>query len=377
MKKIIGLMLSISVMLSQISLATAEMSPADNIRVHGSYITSIDDVVKVDGVTMVQARVLAATLGISLVWDEVTRAVVMEGNGVTVSTTQDSYFLFTNTGMITVSQPMVIINNVTYVPLRTFAELFGSRVEWNSATKETDLYIKNAKQAEKYPTYNPDALNYTDYSLLMKSQNTVQEEPEVSSLVQSVQPQAAPSATASSAPAKSSSGKVFYSQKQTEWNFKNDGRGYCWVCCYAMAISAATGKTVTPRMVADVNLRKGDDAYMHHADVIAEFGVQFVKALDTNSTYFERYDAAKGATYIKAENDAQAIEAIKEALDRNPQGVMVRYTIYPHTLFAVGYSGNTIYFHEPAYADSDSVSFDQTCLKQYKISDLDFIQVVK
>ena len=115
---------------------------------------------------------------------------------------------------------------------------------------------------------------------------------------------------------------------------------------------------------------------MQHANVIAEFGVSFTSALNDTSSYFAKYDSWRGATYIKAENNEQAVAALKEALDKNPQGVMVRFTVYPHTLFAVSYSGDTIYFNEPAYDDGASIPFEKTCLKKYKLSDLDYLQVI-
>ena len=79
--------------------------------------------------------------------------------------------------------------------------------------------------------------------------------------------------------------------------------------------------------------------------------------------------------------------ALREALLLHPEGVMVRYAGYPHTMVAVAYEGDIILFNDPApstsgaYSDTgkyQAVPFAKTCVaaKGFKLSDITFIQAI-
>lgn len=322
------------------SLAMAEDS--QRVRVHGLADLEINDAITLNGSAMVSIRSLATALGMELIWLENVKTVVLWNDAVELRAVINNPEAQINSKTVMLSQAPVIIDGYTYLPLRNVAEAANAEVVWDAESNVTDIYIKN-KSADN--ANNSLSVKDSGNALAAVQNNN-------------------------------SFGKEFYSQPQAEWGFANKGSGYCWVCAYAMAITSATGRRVTPPMVAAVNAKSGSGAYMQHANVVSEFGVSFTSALEDSSPYFGRYDSWRGATYIKASDDSEAIAAIKAALDKNPQGVMVRYTVYPHTIFAVGYSGDTIYFHEPAYENGAAMTFDQTCLKKYKISDLDYLQAI-
>ena len=180
---------------------------------------------------------------------------------------------------------------------------------------------------------------------------------------------------------------TFFFQNQAAWQFPNYGSGYCWTVSYAMLLSDVLGYTVTPVEVADVNeAAGGSGSYCSHWKIANAFGVDFISALDTDSPYYGGRDSNSGGTFVNCSNDYEAIQAIKEALDRNPAGVMVRYNDYPHTMVAVGYEGDTVFFNEPmqisrSYADYSSkecVTFDETCIGASGISigDITFMQAL-
>lgn len=309
------------------------------VKVHGSVNMEIDNAVTVNGSTMVPIRPLSEILNMELIWLENLQTVVLWNDEMELRAQINNENAQINSETVKLSQAPVLIDGNTYLPLRNIAEAAEAEVLWDAGSNTIDVVVNNKSQNNV--SLNTAVKTYVNYE-----------------------------------PHNNSGGMAFYSQPQAEWGFANNGSGYCWVCCYAMAITSATGRTVTPPMVAAVNEKSGSGSYMQHGNVMSEFGVSFTSALDESSPYFSRYDSWRGSTYINASSDAEAIAAIKAALDKNPQGVMVRYTIYPHTLFAVGYSGDTIYFHEPAYENGAAMTFDQTCLKKYNISDLDFIQAI-
>lgn len=336
MKNFMKLSLIISMLILSIIHASAEdIKP---IYVHGVENVVIDNAITIENSTMVPIRTLAEALGLEVMWLPKTKSVVLWNDETEVRATIDETDIQVNLEKEILSQPPVMIGDSVYLPLRGIAEIIKASVEWNSETGTIDVYMN--KDNVKNDKVN---LNVLQSGISTYNKN---------------------------------SDKTFYYQSQSEWNFENNGRGYCWVCSYAMAITRTTGNIVTPSDVAEVNSRSGNGAYMQHSAIAEEFNIAFVPALDEDSEYFEKYDAWRGATYINAEDEVATKEALKEALNKYPQGVMVRYTIYPHTMLAVGYDENDIYFYEPAYEYGEYVTFDKTCLKKYKLSDLDYIQAI-
>lgn len=290
------------------------------IMIYGQKNAEISNAVVHNDVTMVPVRSFAESVGMEIIWFEESKTVVLWNDDTEIRAKIGEVSAEIKGENVKLSSAPMIIDGLTYLPMRNFAESINAEVVWNNGN--TDVYLAS---------YKPKT--YSD----------------------------------------NSGGKVFYSQRNSEWGFPNDGSGYCWVCAYGMIISETLGSNVTPDKIAEVT----GGAYVHHGNIMDAFGTKFVKALPDNSPYFDKYESWRGATYIKADSDEETISALKAALDNNPDGILVRYTIYPHTLYAIGYEGDTIYFNESAYKDSANVTFEDTCLKKYKISDLDFIQAIR
>ncbi len=237
--------------------------------------------------------------------------------------------------------PCIYISNRPFVAARDLATVFGYALKFNADTNTV------------YFGYSPDMISET---VLQAAQE-----------------------------------KAYYFQNQDEFALPSFGSGYCWTCSYAMLISNVVGYEVTPTDVAAVNSSNGSSgAYCHHLKIADEFGVKFVSALDTKSLYYKGRDSVSGGTYIEnpTKDDVITIAAIKEALDLHPEGIMVRYADFPHTMVAVGYDGDIILFNDPAGAASGTYSstgryhavpFSETCvaMKGFSISDVTFIQAIE
>ena len=173
---------------------------------------------------------------------------------------------------------------------------------------------------------------------------------------------------------------TFFYQSQPDIALENNGRGYCWVCSYAMILSDLTGKTILPSDVGQYNIDKGyaGNYISSHAGIIDSFGCEFIPALPKDSKYYAGFNLSnkRGETMLKVETDEDAANAIKEALDANHKGVLVRYEKYPHTMVAVGYDDNGIYFNDPGIKNGEHVTFEETCLKNFKLSDISYIQAI-
>lgn len=185
-------------------------------------------------------------------------------------------------------------------------------------------------------------------------------------------------------------GQAYYFQNQAEFNLPSFGSGYCWTCSYAMLITNVTGLRITPSDVAAVNLTKSSSgAYCYHSEIVKAFNVEFVSALSQSSPYYAGRDSVSGGTYINnpQKDDSVVRAALKEALTLHPEGVMVRYAAFPHTMVAVACEGDIILFNDPApsvsgaYSDTgryQGVPFSETCVagKGFVLSDITFIQAL-
>ena len=324
--------------------------------------------VVVDNVIMVEVRPLAEALGLDVKWSQNTQSVKLTNSriGVVLKVGYDVMTVSDLTGngdgdMNQIYLPAVpmAIDGAAFVPVRSVAEAVGAEVIWDSAESAVKLsrngYIYRDLAS---PVIMPSSISSTGIS------NT-----------------GIPNAIGRN------SGHTFYFQNQSDWNFPSYGSGYCWTVSYAMLISDVTGTTVTPVDVAKVNEASGGSgSYCYHWDIVDKFGVKFISALDESSPYYGGRDSNSGGTKIKCSSEYQAVQAIKEALDRNPAGVMVRYADYPHTMVAVGYQGDTIFFNEPmqvsrSYMETspkENVTFDETCVgkRGIDIEDITFIQAL-
>ena len=182
---------------------------------------------------------------------------------------------------------------------------------------------------------------------------------------------------------------TYYFQNQAEFALPNFGSGYCWTTSYAMLISNAKGERITPVDVANVNISSGyNGEYCYHSKIAQSFDVRFVNALPSGSLYYAGREDTSGGTYISnpLKQDDVVRSALREALTLHPEGVMVRYAAYPHTMVAVAFDGDIILFNDPAapggsyseVGNYHAVPFNQTCVgaRGFKLSDITFIQAI-
>ena len=236
--------------------------------------------------------------------------------------------------------PCIYINNTLVVAARDIATVFGYALKYNVETNTV------------YFGYSPDMIS-----------ESVRE---------------------------SAYSKAYYFQNQSDFALPSYGSGYCWSCSYAMLITNVTGTEVTPDDIASINNDNGSSgAYCHHMQIADEYGLRFVSALPQRSIYYGGRDSLSGGTFIEnpTKNDAVTIAALKEALDLHPEGIMVRYADFPHTMVAVAYDGDIVLFNDPAPSSQSSYSttgkyqavpFSETCvaMRGYSLSDVTFIQAM-
>ena len=368
--RIFSSVLSLSIFAA--SSAFAQGSPV-SINVNGTTVAFAQAPVIRDGTTIADLKVLASAMGFRYAWYESLCSATVSNSYLSLCFTEGNDYM-TISDLTGTSSFEYEPRKLSVVPSRSGASLLVSVRDIASAfgyalsfdTQTATVYIGN------------DAMNYSvspadDYSVAAAGKSVAE-----------------PGYVSTNEPQKTAGGHTYYFQNQKEFSLDGYGSGYCWVCSYAMLISDVTGSRVTPADVARVNLtRTSNGAYCYHFDIARSFGVHFVSALSESSGYYGGRDMISGGTLINNpdKSDAVAAAAIREALALHPEGVMVRYADFPHTMVAVGYSGDTILFNDPAPTSSSAysetgryngVAFEKTCVakKGFRLADLTFIQAI-
>lgn len=315
--------------------------------------------------TLVPVRDFCEQAGYTVIWNgEMREVIVLNDDVKVIMTIGNNNIQVQSKSMgdydVLALLPPQINDSVTYIPLRAVAESLGAKVLWVAEDDSTHIITKNKMET---PTKEPDHLKEMEEKEDTVQDNLTEEECKENNLT-----------------------NTFYSQYDPEYiELYNDevykwtaGRnGYCYVTAYAMLISDITDETVNPKDIADINLLAGENPTVcYHWDILEKYGVTFKKAISEDSPYFLEYDSGRGLTYIDNSTPEAVIEALKESLNDNPKGVMVRDLSMPHTMVAIGYDEKGIYFNDPAL-QKGGVLWEETCLKNKDITTISAIIALK
>lgn len=346
MKKTFAAILAIVAM-----IPTGIVSAKDNITIkyNGTEIAFNEKNVVMNERTLVQLRPIAEALDLGIEYALDTGSVILSNEDSVVVFTQNSDIINVNGEDFTMDVPMIIHNNYSFVPVRDLVEPFGNTIVYDGDTETITIVSKTIAEEES-----------------VKDGNVLED-------------------TKSEKNKKISTGSgdfdfAFFYQSQPELEFENNGRGYCWVCSYAMLFSGVCDEVITPLDIAKYNIDSGYSGIFMagHEALARKFGLELVPALSEDSPYYGGFNTKnRGETTLNVASDDEAKAAICEALDNFPGGILVRYEGYPHTMMAVEYDEENIYFNDPAIKNGEHVTFDKTCLKNFNLSDISFVQAVR
>lgn len=312
--------------------------------------------------TLVQMRPIAEAMGLGIEYIESSGEVILSLEETTVVFTTNSDIIKVNGRAMQMIAPAVNHNDYIFVPVRDLAEPFGEIVSYDAETKAVSIETPVIEEAED------------------EIASEIEEAISAINKMEAERPQENPlSAVKDILSGSGDFTSYYFYQSQPDIALESNGKGYCWVCSYAMLISNLKNEVISPVQVANVNIEAGYAGnYMFHTKIAKVFGCEFVPALPENSPYFESFeDDHRGATKIKFETEQDVIALLKEALLLHPEGILVRYEGYPHTMIAVGFEGDTIYYNDPAVANKEHITFEESCLSHFKLTDLSFIQAMK
>lgn len=330
MKK--GLVLAIAFLIfGGIAKADADIS----VKFKGDTLKFNSPPIIADNRTLVQIRPIAEAMGLEIEYEPSGAKVILCDGKTEVRFSVDSDISYIDGKEQKMDVKMAVKDDYTFIPVRYLAEPFGYEISYDENTKTVSVELPKAKAlAELRDKIRTGSGKYPN---------------------------------------------TFYYQSQEEIGLENNGRGYCWVCSYAMLLSDVTGKTVTPADIAEINKSEGySGSFMSgHGSLVGLFGCRIVPALKETSEYFEAFGTLKrNETTLAVETDEDAYNALREALDNFPNGVIARFEAYPHSMVAVGYDDENIYFNDPGIKDGEHKTLGETCLKNYSLSDISYIQAI-
>lgn len=347
MKKIIAA-LAAALLITQAPAAFAETDIT--IKYGGEQLSFNEEPIIVNDKTLVQLRPIAEALELGIEFAMESGTVYLSNADAVVAFTHNSNVKNINDEDVLMDVPMVIHNDYTFVPVRDLVEPFGYVVGYDGETKTVSITMPEAADVQ-------DKTESAEEN--EETQTDIPEEPKVIS---------------------TGSGEyesVHFYQSQPELEFEENGRGYCWVCSYAMVFSNTLKTVITPLDIAQYNIDAGYNGNFMagHEELARKFSLELVPAISEESPYFAGFNIKnRGETSLLVSTDEEAREAICEALDNFPAGVIVRYEGYPHSMVAVAYDEENIYFNDPGVKSGEHVPFEETCLTNFKLSDISSIQ---
>lgn len=166
---------------------------------------------------------------------------------------------------------------------------------------------------------------------------------------------------------------TIYYQGDSKWKFSSSVRkSACLMTAYAVTINNM-GIPATPRFIYESNGRRTP---MNLGNLTANFGVAPVCALSADSAYLGGFDGHK--TYI-ADPAVNAVAAIREAIDRNPEGVICYFKkgSKAHAIVACCYDGDTIYFSDPGRRRTTLLTFNDTWVSyHHRMTYVNLVEIV-
>ena len=285
--------------------------------------------------TLVQLRPIAEAMGVELEYEPKGSIVILSDGKTEVRFGVGSEKYYINGKMAKMDTKMILKDDYTFIPIRYLSEPFGYEVAYKQESETVEISLPRAV-------------------VLANLRDKI----------------------------RTGSGKypsTYYYQSQEEMGLENNGKGYCWVCSYAMLLTDVTGSKVTPVDIAEINESEGYSGnYMSgHSKLANLFGCRIVPALSENSKYFDAFGTLnRNETTLAIETEEDAYNALREAIDNFPQGVIARFEGYPHSMVAVDYDDEEIYFNDPGIKDGEHKKLSETCLKNYSLADISYIQAI-
>lgn len=151
----------------------------------------------------------------------------------------------------------------------------------------------------------------------------------------------------------SENASVFYYQRDAKWGYGRAGYSACYLSSFAMILTNMGHENATPADLYKVN----------------NYSSYMIQSRITN-----KYDVSWNRISVYGKSKSSKIAMVKELLEENPQGVIVRNS--GHTMIAtrITKKGNIV-FNDPAYPNGDELFMSETQLGSWGV--ISYIETIQ
>lgn len=111
------------------------------VEVNGKKLSFNQEPISIEHNTMVPMRDIFEALGANIKWESSTETVTATKGDISIKIVIGQSFATKNGQQLSLSQPAVIVNDKTMVPLRFVSEALGANVKWDENTRTVSITI--------------------------------------------------------------------------------------------------------------------------------------------------------------------------------------------------------------------------------------------
>lgn len=144
-KKLLGVLcLASALTLANVPTSAATLHPALNI--NQIYVTLQQPLNIINNVTYIPLKSMNAYLEIGTQWDQATKTVTLTKAGKTIKCTLNSKTVYVDGVAKTISSPVLIMNGTTYVPARFISDIFGFGILYDKKANAIMMTVPSMTQ---------------------------------------------------------------------------------------------------------------------------------------------------------------------------------------------------------------------------------------
>ncbi len=162
-RKFLSAVITLSMVISLITVLPVFAENDINVKLDGETISFDVPPQIINERTMVPLRAVFEALGATVDWNQDTRTVISEKDGIKISLTIDSSVMYVNDRTVSLDSPACVIDNRTLVPIRAISEAYNATVDWDNNTRTVNITSSNtAPVPEPTPTSPAPSVNTED-----------------------------------------------------------------------------------------------------------------------------------------------------------------------------------------------------------------------
>lgn len=151
-KKIIGLLLSLTLLFSTVSTVMA--NNGISVTINGQQVAFDVPPQIINNRTMVPLRAIFEALNATVDWDDETQTITSTKGNTTMRLTINDSTMYVNETSVALDSPACLVDDRTLVPIRAISEAFDMNVDWNEEKNEVSITPQYYSGSASFIKYN-------------------------------------------------------------------------------------------------------------------------------------------------------------------------------------------------------------------------------